>query len=254
MMPASDRVVLIHGFTQSSGSWPAPIVDRLRDDGHEVVAIDAPGHGTRSDVHLDLVESARLVAAEHGPADVVGYSMGGRLALHVAVHHPESVRRLVLIGATAGLESEDERAARRDADEELAQFLEREGLDAFLERWLRNPLFATLPADAASMESRRVNTVDGLAASLRLMGTGAQASLWDALPRLRHDALVLAGERDEKFTAIAHRMASLWGGHARVEIVGGAGHAVHLERPDDVAERISRFLHAATSAAESTTP
>lgn len=219
-----------------------------------MVAVDAPGHGTRSHVQADLVEGARQIAEEHGPADVVGYSMGGRLALHLALHHPESVGKLVLIGATAGLESEDERAARRAADEELATFLEREGLDAFLDRWLKNPLFATLPAGAAALESRRGNTVEGLAASLRLMGTGSQESLWELLPSLSNDVLFIVGERDEKFTAVAHRMAALWGGIARVDVVEGAGHAVHLERPHEVAGRIVTFLHPTTSAADSTTP
>ena len=253
-MPALTRVVLIHGFTQSASSWPSAIVDRLASAGHEVVAVDAPGHGTRSHVRADLVEAARQIAEEHGPADVVGYSMGGRLAMHIAVHHPESVGKLVLIGATAGLETEDERAARRAADEELATFLEREGLESFLDRWLKNPLFATLPADAAALESRRGNTVEGLVSSLRLMGTGAQSSLWQELAALRNDVLFVVGERDEKFTALAHRMAGLWGGRARVDIVEGAGHAVHLERPNEVAERIVAFLHPTTSAADSTTP
>ena len=204
-------------------------------------------------VRADLVEGARLLSS-HGPADYVGYSMGGRLALHVAVHHPEAVRRLVLIGATPGIEDGVERAQRRASDEELAQAIERDGVDAFLARWLANPLFATLPPEAAALDSRRGNTVAGLAASLRLMGTGAQDPLWDHLPDLRCDALLLAGEADEKFTAIAHRMAAQWGGRAKVEIVEGAGHAVHLERPDDVAARIATFLHPNTSAADNATP
>lgn len=249
-----DRVVLIHGFTQSASSWPRAIVDRLAASGREVVAVDAPGHGARSEVRADLVEGAGHLADEYGPADFVGYSMGGRLALHIAVHHPDQVGKLVLIGATAGLETEDERAARRAADEELAAFLEAEGLEAFLDRWLRNPLFATLPAEAAALDSRRGNTVEGLAASLRLMGTGTQASLWDRLPSVRADVLFVVGGRDEKFTALARRMAATWGGRARVDVVEGAGHAVHLERPDDVGERIASFLHATTSAADSTTP
>lgn len=248
-----SRVVLVHGFTQTASSWPPQIVAALEADGHEVIAVDAPGHGSETATRADLVEGARLLA-QHGPAHYVGYSMGGRLALHVAVHHRDAVRRLVLVGATAGIEDDDERAARRAADEELAASIERDGVDAFLERWLANPLFATLPPDAAALESRRANTAQGLAASLRLMGTGTQVPLWEALPLLQHDVLFLVGEVDEKFTALAHRMAGAWGGHALVDVVATAGHAVHLERPDDVAVRIATFLHDTTSASASTTP
>ena len=247
------RVVLVHGFTQTAASWPEVIVERLAAAGHEVVAVDAPGHGSAGAVRADLVEGARLLS-EHGPAVFVGYSMGGRLALHVAVHHPDRVQKLVLIGATAGIEGDAERAARREADEELARAVERDGVDAFLERWLANPLFATLPPDATAIETRRANTAEGLAASLRLMGTGTQAPLWSRLASLHHDVLFLTGELDEKFTALARRMAGSWGGPARVEVIAGAGHAVHLERPDEVAAAITRFLHASTSAADSTMP
>jgi 2-succinyl-6-hydroxy-2,4-cyclohexadiene-1-carboxylate synthase len=235
------RVVLVHGFTQSRASWPDEVVEGLRADGHDVIAVDAPGHGTAADVRADLVVGAEQLSAL-GPAHFVGYSMGGRLALHVAVHHPHAVQRLVLIGATAGIDDSDERTARRDADEELAQFVEQHGVDAFLQRWLANPLFSTLPPDAANVESRRTNTAEGLAASLRLMGTGTQEPLWDRLPALALDVLFIAGERDEKFTALAYRMAASWGGQATVAIVADAGHAVHLEKPAEVASRISSFL------------
>lgn len=250
----ASRVVLVHGFTQTAASWPRPIVDRLERDGHDVIAVDAPGHGRASAVRADLIAGAASLAelAAHGPAHYVGYSMGGRLALHVAVHHPDAVDRVVLIGATAGIDDADERRARVRADEELAASIERDGVDAFLRRWLANPLFATLPADAAALDTRRANTPAGLAASLRLMGTGTQSPLWADLPSVGAPALFLAGQLDAKFTALAERMAGAWGGPAVVEVVPGAGHAVHLERPDDVATRIARFLHASTSATAST--
>ena len=248
-----SRVVLLHGFTQTSASWPPVLIDALERAGDDVLALDAPGHGTASEVHVDLTEAARLASA-HGPAHFVGYSMGGRVALHVALNHPHAVEKLVLIGATPGIEDDAERGARREADEELAVYVETNGVEAFLDRWLANPLFATLPPDAAGREARLANTAAGLAASLRLMGTGMQAPLWDRLATSQHDALFITGERDEKFTDLARRMARSWGGTARVDVVPSAGHAAHLERPDDVAARIVRFLHPATSAAESTTP
>ena len=168
--------------------------------------------------------------------------MGGRLTLHLALQRPDLVERVVLVGATGGLDTEEGRAARRAADEALAADLERDGLDVFLERWLANPLFATLPKDAAAVEDRKENTVEGLADSLRRTGTGTQRPLWDELGALTMPALLVAGERDEKFTALAHRLASAWGGPARVVLVAGAGHACHLERPDAFLDAVEPFL------------
>lgn len=237
----AGRVVLVHGFTQTGRSW-APLLGRFGNDGRDVVTVDAPAHGRSSDIRVDLEEGARLLGQVGGDAAYVGYSMGGRLALHLAIEAPEHVRCLVLVGATAGIDDAAERAARRAADEALARNLERDGLDVFLERWLANPLFATLPSDRAGLDDRRSNTVDGLAASLRLMGTGTQEPLWDRLARLAMPALFVAGERDEKFTALAHRLAAAWGGPARIGIVAGAGHACHLEQPDAFCDLVLPFL------------
>jgi 2-succinyl-6-hydroxy-2,4-cyclohexadiene-1-carboxylate synthase len=168
--------------------------------------------------------------------------MGGRLTLHLALERPALVERVVLVGATGGLDREEERAARRQADDALAADLERDGLDAFLERWLANPLFATLPRDAAALEDRKENTVEGLADSLRRTGTGTQRPLWDDLARLGMPALLVAGERDEKFTALAHRLADGWGGPARVVVIEDAGHACHLEQPDAFLDAVEPFL------------
>lgn len=241
----APRVVLVHGFTQTRRSW-TPLLPRLAE-GHEVLAVDAPAHG-RSAGHLtDLVEGARLLGEVGGAGTYVGYSMGGRLALHLAVLQPGLVERLVLVGATAGLDTDDERAARRMADEALAADLERDGLDAFLERWLANPLFATLPAGAAGVEERRENTVEGLAASLRLTGTGTQRPLWDDLPKLAMPVLFVVGEHDEKFTALAHRMRARWAGAAEIAVIAGAGHACHLEQPGAFLDVVVPFLHRTTA-------
>ena len=234
--------MLVHGFTQTRRSW-APFVPRLTAAGHEVVAVDAPGHG-RSAEHrdADLPQGARLLAEAGGRAAYVGYSMGGRLALHLAVQQPEQVERLVLVGATAGLDTDDERAERRHADEALAAALERDGLDTFLQRWLDNPLFATLPKDAAGVEDRKENTVEGLAASLRNTGTGTQRPLWDDLPRLTMPVLFVVGGNDAKFTALAHRLRDQWGGPAELASIAGAGHACHLEQPEAFLEVVVPFL------------
>lgn len=238
--PPERKLVLVHGFTQTRRSWDR-LLPRLASD-RRVVTVDAPGHGRSSTEAVNMIDGARLLADTGGEAVYLGYSMGARLALHLALTRPDRVRRLVLVGATAGIDDDGERRARRAADEALAKDLEREGLEAFLDRWLASPLFATLPPDAAGREDRRENTASGLAASLRRMGTGAQEPVWHRLSELRMPALMVAGERDQKFTELAHRMAAAWGGEARVSVVGDAGHACHLERPDEFCDLVIPFL------------
>ena len=226
------RLVLVHGFTQTGASW-GPIARRLAAVGHEVMTPDLPGHGARSKVRATLPETAELIAEECGPACYIGYSLGGRVCLQLAKQHPEVVERLVVLSATAGIDDPDERANRRAADNRLADELESSGdVAAFLERWLAGPLFASLPREAAGMEARLNNTADGLASSLRLAGTGAQEPLWDRLGSLPMPVLVVAGELDEKFGALGKRLVAAIGAYARLELIAGAGHAAHLERPD----------------------
>ena len=236
------RLVFVHGFTQTGRTWRA-IAERFAE-GYEVVLVDAPGHGGSADIEVDLASGAELLGSTGGPATYLGYSMGGRVALHLALARPDLVERLVLIGATAGIDDPHERAARRRADDELAATIERDGVPAFIDRWLENPLFARLPADAAAVAERRRNSVSGLASSLRLAGTGAQEPSWDRLHALTMPVLVLAGEHDEKFQALGERLADSIGANARFEIVVDAGHPAHLERPDAVAGQIERFLAA----------
>ena len=238
---AGARIVLVHGFTQTGRSW-GPIADDLARD-HEVVAVDAPGHGGSAAVRADLARGGELLAA-FGPATFVGYSMGGRLCLHAVLAHPEQVTRLVLLGATAGIEDPDERGARVRSDEALACDLERDGLDAFLDRWLALPLFRGLAPDAADRDDRRRNTVAGLASSLRLAGSGTQVPSWARLPTLTMPTLLLAGQRDDKFAALAHRMATAIGVNATCALVPGAGHAAHRENPDAFSALVRAWLSA----------
>jgi 2-succinyl-6-hydroxy-2,4-cyclohexadiene-1-carboxylate synthase len=173
-----------------------------------------------------------------------GYSLGGRLCLRLALDRPDLVRGLVLVGASPGIADPDARARRRAADEALAAGIERDGVAAFLDRWLAGPLFASLPAEAAGRAERLANTADGLASALRRLGPGAQAPLWDRLGALRPPTLLVAGAKDAKFAAIARRMADAAGGHARVALVPGAGHAVPLERPAELAALVEELLDA----------
>lgn len=233
-------MALLHGFTQTGRSW-APLVPALAGHG-EVLAPDLPGHGARSEVEADLWEAARLVGEECGPAAYVGYSMGGRVALHLGLVRPDLVERLVLVSATGGIDSGAERAARRQEDEELAAALEAEGVDAFLERWMAGPLFAGLSREVAGLEARRENTARGLAAALRLMGTGTQEPLWRRLDELTMPVLVVAGERDDKFAEQALHLGGWIGPTAELALVPGAGHACHLEQPAAFLELVLPFL------------
>lgn len=226
---AGPRLVLVHGFTQTARCW-GPVGAALAD-GHEVVRVDAPGHGRSGNVQADLPGTARLLA-DFGPATFLGYSMGGRMCLETARRHPDAVTALVLVSATAGIDDADERAARRASDEALADRLEAEGVDAFLDRWLSLPLFAGLPPDGRFDAERRTNTAPGLASSLRLAGTGTQAPSWDRLGDLTMPVLVVAGAEDAKFTALGRRLAESLGDNATLAVVPGAGHTTHLEAPD----------------------
>jgi 2-succinyl-6-hydroxy-2,4-cyclohexadiene-1-carboxylate synthase len=227
------RVVLLHGFTQTRRCWHG--LDELLARDHEVVRVDLPGHGDAPPLGAPLDETAERLAELVGPAVWVGYSMGGRHVLQVAADHAEVVRGVVTIGATAGIEDAGDRAQRRELDASRAADLIVRGVDRFLEDWLRLPLFATLPEPAAHLEERRANTVEGLASSLVLAGTGAQAPLWTRLAGTTAPARFVVGEHDDRFVPLAHRLTEAWGGPAQVREVVGSGHAAHLERPGAVA-------------------
>ncbi len=221
------RIVLVHGFTQTRNCW-GPIVDDLRTD-HEVVRVDAPGHGMSSEVMAGLRGGGRLIADQGGEAVYVGYSMGGRFLIHLALANPELVRGLVLIGATAGIEDDDERAARAAADEATAAKIRELGLLEFIKWWVTAPMFAGLPPEHQFQMERMENTVEGLENSVVQAGTGSQDPSWDKLDRLDMPVLIVAGSADDKYTAIGRRMADTIGDNARFAPIGGAGHAAHLE-------------------------
>lgn len=238
-----NTIVALHGFTGESADF-GPIRAHLPAE-IPFQAPDLPGHGARRhqrdlkeysiESHLGLVSEA----ATTPQVTLLGYSLGGRLALHWAVAHPERVARLILIGASPGLATDAEREERRLADATLADFIRTRGLDAFFKYWHNQTFFQPLlrlPPDRLDpiLERRRRNDPEGLALSLDNVGTGTLPSLWPRLRELRCPVDLVTGEHDEKFTRIAREM----GAHlpkARLSVVENAGHAVHLERPADVA-------------------
>jgi 2-succinyl-6-hydroxy-2,4-cyclohexadiene-1-carboxylate synthase len=246
---------MAHGFTQTGLVWNS--LDRRLATEHEVVRVDMPGHAASSHVAADLTEGAHLLADLGGRAAYLGYSMGARFCLHLAVARPDLVDSLVLISGTAGLDDPADRADRRSKDEALADELDpvdgpdptagirtlrQARVDAFLDRWIRQPLFAGVPPEANGMEERRRNTGPGLASSLRLAGTGTQEPLWSNLARLEMPVLVVTGADDAKFTALGARLVGAIGSNATQVVVGGAGHAPHLQRPADVAAAVLDHL------------
>ncbi|HEY4279064.1 MAG TPA: 2-succinyl-6-hydroxy-2,4-cyclohexadiene-1-carboxylate synthase [Conexibacter sp.] len=237
---APPTIVLLHGFTQTGHSWDR-VVATLRER-YRALAPDLRGHGTAGERRpVDFASIEHDVLAQAPDRFVLaGYSMGGRIGLDLALRSDldaqQRIERLVLIGASPGLADPQERAARRAADEQLAQQIERDGVEAFARSWAQQPLFTTQsPAVAAVAHAERLrNGPDGLAASLRGVGTGTMEPLWERLGELTMPVDLIVGALDPKFAALAGRMAELIP-DATVHVVEGAGHAVQLERPDAVA-------------------
>jgi len=246
-------LLLLHGFTGSNRSWPDDCLDGLARVGR-VVAPDLPGHGrtgVAGDAPPGLTQvldglEALLDGSSAEKATWIGYSMGGRIALAAAVLRPHRVGRLVLESTSPGLSTERERRARRERDEALADSIQERGVGPFVDAWMAQPLFRTergLPEHIRQTERQRrlKNRSDGLAAALRGLGTGALPSFWDRLDGVAMPALVLTGGLDEKFAGIGRRMAHVMPG-ARLEVVPGAGHRVHLERPAEWSCAVEAFL------------
>lgn len=252
---SGETVIVIHGFTGSAEAM-TPLVDRL--DGYRRIAVDLVGHG-HSPCPVDLepysVEAmaasvAGLAAgASDGPCHVVGYSMGGRVALTLAEAHPEICRSLTLISATAGIDDQAERARRRQADEALADRIGQHGLEQFVDNWMEAPMWDTLRERLseteweASMRQRRSCDPVGLANSLRAAGTGSMTPLWDRLAAIDVPTLIMCGELDAKFVEIGLGMSELLP-EGELAVMPGVGHAVHLEAPDACAAIIRQHLAA----------
>jgi 2-succinyl-6-hydroxy-2,4-cyclohexadiene-1-carboxylate synthase len=235
----APTLVLLHGFTHTGASW-GPVI-RALGERYSAIAPDIRGHGAathRQPVSVGGVidDVLRMVPDER--FTLVGYSMGGRVALHVALALRGRVERLVLIGASPGIADPLERELRQSADERLADWIEHAAsIEQVADRWEKTPVLADQPPKVVAFvhRDRLLNTPEGLARALRGLGTGAVPSLWGRLAELRMPVVLVVGEKDTQFTALAERMAALMH-DARLVVVPGVGHAVHLEAPDAVAE------------------
>ena len=237
--PVPENLVLLHGFAGTRRTWNG-VVERLASERYTPLAIDLPGHGDCADsrpITFDACVAHVLAGSPHRFA-LCGYSLGGRVGLHVALAAPERVSRLVLVSSMAGIADDAERTARRAADDALADDLETRSFAEFMDRWEVQPVFAEDPPEvhAAMRAEQGRNDPCALAAVLRGIGTGAMTPLWDRLGELQMPVTVLVGERDLKFHASARRLVEMLSdGELRME---PGGHRLPLESPQCVADAL----------------
>lgn len=247
-------LVLIHGFTGSVQNW-APLIKRATTWGFQVIALDMLGHGHSSapdnpqrynieHCQADIIAALQSVGVEPGEAILLGYSMGGRIALYTALSG--YFRAVILESATPGLHTSQEREQRQRSDEALAKCIEQYGIEAFVDYWERRPLFETqrvlpLKTRQALRKQRLHNNPTGLANSLRGVGTGAQPDLRSQLTELHLPVLLVTGVEDTKFTALAQEMLPNLSQGQHV-VIPEAGHTTHFEQPEAFASVVCKFL------------
>jgi len=246
-------ILLLHGFTGSTKSWQW-IVPFLRNR-YQVILIDLIGHGL-SEAPADpnrysmeyAVQDLRSVLdyLKLDKINLLGYSMGGRCALHFTVHFPERVHTLILENSSPGIEDRLEREARCRSDETLAEFIEEQGLESFVKNWANLDLFATQQQLPEGIKNevrlqRLQNRPHGLANSLRGMGTGVQQSLWNRLKQINIPTLLLVGKADTKFRQIGVSMHEMMP-NSTLQVMPDAGHTSHLEKPLQFTNAVKNFL------------
>jgi 2-succinyl-6-hydroxy-2,4-cyclohexadiene-1-carboxylate synthase len=241
MADVPESLLLLHGFGATSHAWDL-VAERLPAESYLAVALDLPGHGEAAAAPRPITFDAcveHVLASAPAHFALCGYSLGGRVALHVALAAPERVTRLALVSSSAGIEDASERAERRLADRRLAVELETDPYEDFIERWRTQPLFAADPpaVGVLAREDQRRNDPHALAAVLRGLGTGEMEPLWERLGELQMPVSLIVGERDAKFLALARRMADLLGDPTLIVVAGG--HALPLENPAAVADALA---------------
>lgn len=244
------KILFLHGFTGSTQDFSSVIP--LLSNSYCCLAVDLPGHGkTRvigdaSCYNMSNTAQALIELLDDLQIDkclLLGYSMGGRLALYMTLHFPERFEKVVLESASPGLKTEKERSHRLQADSQISQNLENSNIKDFLLNWYDRPLFKSLknsPNFDKLIETRLANNPLELAKSLRNMGTGNQPFLWGKLAQNQIPILLLAGEYDDKFTTINTEIAKLCPA-ASLEIVPKAGHNIHFENIDTFVALVRHF-------------
>jgi 2-succinyl-6-hydroxy-2,4-cyclohexadiene-1-carboxylate synthase len=251
-LTGGPTLVLLHGFLGCQDDWD-DLVEPLKDR-FDAVVIDLPGHGSSADSpnHLYRFDSCSAALSETlrflsvSAFTLVGYSMGGRIALQYAVHNFARIQSLVLIAANPGLESESERLSRLAADEQLSARMAGMPIDRFVDQWYGQPLFDSLrshPAFGRIKRRRLEGDPAGLARALSGFSIGRQVPMWEKLTGLLMPVLCVAGELDRKHVEIARRTADLCP-QGKLHIIPQAGHAVHLEKPDELSRAIAEFAAA----------
>jgi len=240
-------LVFAHGFTQTRDAWQ-PVAQRLvaRSRRLRCVLVDLPGHGGSRDVSADIGESAKMLLVTGGRGIYVGYSLGARVVIEALAQSATApqplVRAAVLVSGTAGIEDSAERDARLASDDVLAARIETVGVEAFVREWLAQPLFRDLNDANSQFERRITNSASGLADSLRRCSQGRQQPHWHQLAEVSVPVLAVAGARDEKYVALARRIAATVP-HGTLAVVPDTGHSAPLQRPEETADSIANFLN-----------
>lgn len=248
-----EPLLLLHGFTGDSGTW-LPFIPLWKKN-YKVITVDIIGHG-KTDSPEDVEKYAMKETVDHlkavidyldiAPVHLLGYSMGGRLALAYCIEYPETVKKLILESASPGLQTEIERKQRRIQDEKLGDSILEQGIINFVDKWEKIPLFKSQEqldsiVKQAIRNQRLANNPIGLANSLRGMGTGAQTSYWSQISKFSIETLLITGEQDRKFYQIAEEMVK-YNKKIRHLNVNNAGHAIHVEKPEIFGTIVMEFL------------
>lgn len=240
MSGVAEGIVLLHGFAGTHRAWDG-VVAALDPERYRPLALDLPGHGEAAEADTPITFAGCVQSVlERAPERfaLCGYSLGGRIALHVAFAAPERISRLILVSCSAGIEDAKERTQRRAADRQLAEDLEMIPFEDFIERWRTQPLFAADPREVRELAraDQRRNRPEALAAVMRGIGMGEMRPLWSRLHELEMPTTVIVGERDRKFVTLGQKMAEMLGDGQMVIVPGG--HALPLESPEALARLI----------------
>ncbi|MBI5946110.1 MAG: 2-succinyl-6-hydroxy-2,4-cyclohexadiene-1-carboxylate synthase [Chloroflexi bacterium] len=248
----SPPLVFLHGFLGSEKSWHD--INVALQEQYFCILPDLIGHGKNTNLEInsplnfDVLTDWLLQLLDKIPAPkihLIGYSLGGRVALHFAVHHPERIHSLILESASPGIMDETERAKRLVEDSARAESILRDGMSAFVENWYRMPLFASLNSHPEKLstikESAKQNDPRWMAKVIRDLSPGAQTPLWDSLSKLSFPVLLISGAKDEKYLQVIHKMSERIPS-AQKNIVPEAGHNVHAEQPEKYISLLKNFL------------